>query len=118
MAFNERKVVFFKSYFQDFYLEQDEEARKKIAYTLNLIQKSERVSEKFLKHLTGTTGIYEVRISCSSKIYRVLCCFDEGSLVVLFNGFIKKTQKTPLKEIVTAEKLKKEYFNEKGKRKK
>jgi len=118
MSFSERKIIFFKSYFQDFYIEQDGEARKKIAYTLNLIQKSERVSEKFLKHLTGTAGIYEIRVSSSSNIYRILCCFDEGNLVVLFNGFVKKTQKTPTREIAKAEKLKKEYFDEKGKCKK
>ena len=61
--------------------------------------------------------IFEIRIEVASNIYRVFCCFDKGNLVVLFNGFQKKTQKTPKNEIELAEKLKKEYFNEKEKRK-
>ena len=48
-----------------------------------------------------------------SNIYRIFCCFDRGNLVVLFNGFQKKTQKTPGKEIDLALKLKEEYFNSK-----
>lgn len=46
-------------------------------------------------------------------IYRVFCCFDEGKLIVLFNGFQKKTQKTPINEIEKAMRIKKEYFESK-----
>lgn len=49
--------------------------------------------EKFLKHLTGTDGLYEVRVEYQSNIYRIFCCFDEDKLVILFNGFRKKDQK-------------------------
>jgi len=66
--------------------------------------------------LAGTNGLYEIRIEFQSNIYRIFCCFDIGNLVVLFNGFQKKTQKTPKKEIDLALKLKDEYFNEKKKR--
>jgi phage-related protein len=45
----------------------------------------------------------------------VFSFFDEGNLVILLNGFQKKTQKTPKNEIELAEKLKKEYFDEKAK---
>ena len=66
-----------------------------------------------MKHIEGTNGLYEVRIELGSNIYRIFCCFDDGRLVVLFNGFQKKTQKTPKSQIDKAEKLKNEYFNEK-----
>jgi len=73
----------------------------------------DRVPEKFLKHLEGTEGLFEVRVEYQSNNYRIFCCFDEGRLVVLFNGFQKKTQKTPKKEIEKAERLMKEYFQSK-----
>lgn len=77
---------------------------------LELIKQVDRVPEKFLKHLNGTNGLYEIRVAYQSNIYRIFCCFDEGKLVVLFNGFQKKTQKTPKKEIEKAERLMDEYF--------
>ena len=63
--------------------------------------------------MTGYEGLYEIRIEYQSNIYRIFCCFDKGQLVVLFNGFQKKTQKTPKKEIDRAMQLKKEYFQTK-----
>jgi phage-related protein len=66
-----------------------------------------------LKHLTGADGLYEIRIEYQSNIYRIFCCFDKGNLVILFNGFQKKTQKTPNNELEKAEKLKNEYFENK-----
>jgi phage-related protein len=73
----------------------------------------DRVPEKFLKHLTGTEGLYEIRVEHGSNIYRIFCFFDEGQLVILLNGFQKKSQKTPAKEIDKAERLKKEYLEDK-----
>ncbi len=67
--------------------------------------------------MTGTDGLYEVRIEFGSNIFRVFCCFDEGNIIVLFNGFQKKTQKTPQSEIDRALRIKKEYFDEKLKNK-
>lgn len=69
--------------------------------------------QKFFKNLENTDGIYEIRVIITFKSIRILCFFDKGELVVLTNCFIKKTQKTPRKEIKMAEKLKKEYINEK-----
>ncbi len=69
----------------------------------------------YFDHLTGTDGIWEIRTQVGGNIFRVFCCFDKGNLVILLSGFHKKTQKTPQKEIVKAERLKKEYFNEKVK---
>jgi len=79
-----------------------------------LIKQVDRVPEKFLKHLTGTNGLYEIRVEYQSNIYRIFCCFDEGKLVVLFNGFHKKSQKILQKEIDKAQQLMKDYFNNKN----
>lgn len=73
----------------------------------------ERVPETYLKHLENTDGLYEIRIQSGSDIFRIFCFFDKGQLVVLANGFQKKTQKTPKKEIELALKIKAEYENDK-----
>ena len=62
------------------------------------------------RFIEESDGIYEIRIEIESNIYRIFCCMDDGALVVLFNGFQKKSQKTPRKEIKRAEAIKKEYF--------
>lgn len=105
-----RKIIFYENYFIEFYQQLDQKVKGKIQYVFELIKQVDRVPEKFLKHLTRTNGLYEIRIEYQSNIYRVFCCFDEGQLVVLFNGFQKKTQKTPKKEIDKAQQLMKEYF--------
>jgi phage-related protein len=110
MKFVERKIIFHDRHFVDFYLEQSIKVQEKIEFVLRIIRQVERVSRKFLSPMEGADGLYEVKIEFSSNIYRIFCCFDEGNLVVLFNGFQKKTQKTPLKEIEKAVKLKREYF--------
>ena len=107
----ERQIVFHEHYFQDFYLEQTKTVREKIGYVFRVIKTVERIPEKFLKHLEGTDGLYEIRIEVNSNIYRIFCCFDKGNLVVLFNAFQKKSQKTLKKAIELAEKLMREYFN-------
>jgi phage-related protein len=80
---------------------------------LNLIEELKNIPEIYLKHLKGTSGLYEVRIQQGNNIFRVFCFFDEGKLVVLMNGFQKKTQKTPKNEIEKALKIKNEYEQEK-----
>ena len=110
-----RKIIFYESYFIEFYNKQNKKVKIKIQYVLELIKQVDRVPKKFLKHLSGTNGLYEIRIEYQSDIYRVFCCFDEGKLVVLFNGFQKKTQKTPKKEIEKGERIMKEYFERKNK---
>ena len=109
-----RQIIFFKSYFIEFYQSQNDKLKGKIKYTFELIEQVERVPEKFLKHLSGTNGLYEIRIEYQSNIYRIFCCFDEGKLVVLFNAFQKKTQKTPKKELDKAKELMKLYFEQKN----
>ncbi|MNF88927.1 hypothetical protein D3C85_72840 [compost metagenome] len=109
-----RKIIFYENHFIEFYQKQDEKVKVKIQYVLELIKQVDRVPEKFLKHLTGTDGLYEVRVEYQSNIYRIFCCFDEGKLVILFNGFQKKDQKTPKGELEKALKLMNEYFEVKG----
>ena len=109
-----RKIIFHENHFIEFYQKQDEKVKVKIQYVLELIKQVDRVPEKFLKHLVGTDGLYEVRVEYQSNIYRIFCCFDEGKLVILFNGFQKKDQKTPKGELEKALKLMKEYFEQKG----
>jgi|SRR5690606_10094451 len=108
-----RTIIFFENHFIEFYQKQEEKVKSKIQYVFELIRQVDRVPEKFLKHLTGTDGLYEIRVEYDSNIYRIFCCFDEGQLIVLFNGFQKKSQKTPQKEIDKASQLKKDYFNSK-----
>jgi phage-related protein len=109
----QRQIVFHGTYFVEFYLEQPEKVQEKIEFVFKVIRTVQNVPKKFLEHLTGTDGLYEIRIEFESNIYRIFCCFDKGKLVVLFNGFQKKTQKTPKKEIDLALRLKDEYFNSK-----
>lgn len=108
-----REIKFYKHYFNEFFVEQSEKVRRKIAQTLVWLQTIDRLPVSILKHIEGVNRLYEIRIEYSGNIYRVFCCFDEGSLVILFNGFQKKTQKTPAREIDKAEQLMNEYFKSK-----
>ena len=78
-----------------------------------MIEELERIPETYLKHIENTDGLFEIRIQQGSDIFRIFCFFDQGQLVVLANGFQKKTQKTPKKEIEMALKIKAEYENDK-----
>jgi len=106
----DRQIIFYGDYFIDFYKALDLKVKQKVKHVLELIRQVNRVPEKFLAPMSGYDGLFEVRIECQSNIYRVFCCFDEGKLIVLFNGFQKKTQKTPKNEIEKAMRLMKEYF--------
>ena len=109
----ERKIIFHGQHFADFYLEQTTRVQEKIEYVFKLLRTVERVPKKFLKHLENTDGLFEIRVEMDGNIYRIFCCFDEGNIVVLFNAFQKKSQKTPKQELDLAQKLMKEYFNQK-----
>ncbi len=65
--------------------------------------------------MTGTNGLYEIRIEYQSNVYRIFCCFEKGKLIVLFNGFQKKTQKTPKNELEKALNIMNAYFQQKNK---
>ena len=113
MKFIERQIVFYENHFMEFFLAQQPAVQEKIEFVLSLVRQVERVPQKFLKHIEGADGIFEIRIELGSNIFRVFCCFDEGHLVVLVNGFQKKTQKTPMKMIEKATQLKQSYFEQK-----
>ena len=87
--------------------------KAKIVWTFDLIEELQRVPETYLKHIENTDGLYEIRVQLGSDIFRIFCFFDQGQLIVLANGFQKKTQKTSRKEIEMALKIKAEYENEK-----
>lgn len=108
-----RSVVFYKDYFERFFLQQREKVKNKIIWTLELIEEIQNVPETYLKHIENTNGLFEIRVQLGSDIFRIFCFFDHGQLVVLANGFQKKTQKIPAKEIEKALKIKKEYESEK-----
>ena len=108
-----REVLTYGEYFSDFYRKLDKKARLKVDWTINLLETFEIVPTKYFKYLTGTDGIWEIRVEYASNIYRILCFFDQGKLIVVTNVFQKKTQKTPKTEIERALRLKKQYFDEK-----
>ena len=101
--------------FWTFYNMQTKKVQARILWTIRLIRDIQLVPEKYLKHITGTEGIYEIRVGSGSDIFRIFCFFDEGRLVILINAFQKKTQKTPTEEIEKAKKLKKQYYEDKTK---
>ena len=109
----QRRLKTYGSYFIDFYNSLREDIQEKIDWVFEIVKNAEHIPKKFFDHLSGSDGIFEIRIEYESNIYRVLCFFDKGNIVVLLNSFQKKTQKTPPKEIALAEKLKKQYFIDK-----
>ncbi|WP_018626053.1 type II toxin-antitoxin system RelE/ParE family toxin [Niabella aurantiaca] len=104
-----RHIHLYKNYFTDFYSKLTQKVKDKIIWTFRLIETIEQVPADYLKHLEGTDGLYEIRVQAGNDIFRIFCFFDEGKLVVLANGFQKKTQKTPRAEIEKALKIKREY---------
>ena len=107
-----RTIKFYKHYFNHFFAEQTPQVRKKIAQTLVWIEEVDRLPVYLFQNIEGVNGLFEIRIEFGGNIFRIFCCFDKGNLVVLFNAFQKKTQKTPRREIEKARKLMTEYFNE------
>lgn len=110
-----RQLIYFRNYYWDFFNSQTEEVKDKIDYVLFLVIVADRIPKKFFEKMTGYDGLFEIRIEFISNIFRIFCCFDEGNIVVLFNGFQKKTQKTPKSEIDKALLIKEEYFEYKKK---
>ena len=109
-----RNIFYYKNYYLDFFKTLDSEVKNKFNWTLKLIATVERVPAKYFKHIEDSTALYEIRVEFGGNIFRVFSFFDKGQLVILINGFQKKSQQTPKKEIERAEKLKKQYFDEKN----
>lgn len=106
-----RQIVFYKDYFQVFFEKQSKKLKAKIVWTFELIEDIQRVPDTYLKYIEN--GLYEIRVQNGNNIFRIFCFFDEGRLVIIANGFQKKTPKTPKNEIELAFKIKAEYENEK-----
>jgi phage-related protein len=111
-----RHIFYYKHYYIEFLNEQTEEVQKKFSWTLELIATIDHVPKKYFQHMEGTVGLYEIRVEVGNNIFRAFAFFDEGQLIIVANGFQKKTQKTPKNEIELAKKIKKMYFNEKNKK--
>lgn len=110
-----RHIVVFEDHFKVFRQTISRDALKKVYHVLTLIMTVETIPERFFKAVKERKGLYEIRVDYEGNIYRIFCCFDAGNLIILFNGFQKKTQKTPTEQLDKAEALMKEYFSLKNK---
>lgn len=106
-----RRILTYGGYFQAFMSTLNEKEQEKIEYGLLLLKTLDRLPNKFVKLIRD--GLYELRTEYGGNIFRIFFIFDEGRIVVLFNGFQKKSQKTPHKEIEKALKIKEEYYADK-----
>jgi len=102
-----RRILFYGPHFQAFYDEQSEKAQKKTDFVLSLIAGVERVPEKYLKHVEGTKGLYEVRVRAGREALRIFCFFGDGGSLIFLNAFKKLSGKTPGREIALALELRK-----------
>ena len=107
----DRKILTYGGYFERFMESLTTNEQQKVKYGLLLLKTQDRVSTKFVKHLREE--IYELRTTYNGNIYRVFFIFDDGNIVVLFNGFQKKTQNTPVSEVELALKIKVQYYADK-----
>jgi len=104
-----RNIIFYEDHFEKFFVNQRKRVKDKIIWTLSLIEELPIVPETYLKHIKSTNGLYEIRIKDSRDIFRIFCFFDSGKLIVLMNGFQKKSQKTPKNDLEKALKIKDDY---------
>lgn len=110
-AVMKRRIRTYGGFFEAFMESLTEKEQEKILYGLLLLKSQERLSKKFVKLIRD--GVYELRTEYGGNIFRVFFIFDEGDIVVLFNGFQKKTQKTPKNEIEKAIRIKEAYYADK-----
>ena len=108
-----REVIAYENHFKEFLKKQPRKVQDKIYKVIEIIETIEIIPNQYFKSLKGTKDLFEARIKLSSNIWRIFCFFDEGKLVILLNGFQKKTQKTPKKEIQVAEGRKRDSLKRK-----
>ena len=106
---NERSIRSYKHYFAEFIKSIGKPEAAKVFYVLDMLKTGQRISEKFVKFIRE--GLFEIRAEYGGNIFRVFFIFDDGNIVILFNGFQKKT---PSSEINKALRLKEEYYETKG----
>lgn len=107
-----KKIIAYKNYFNDFLNELSTQERKKFLRALDLLMTEEKIPYHYIKYIRD--GIYEFRTNYGNNEFRVFFIYDGNTVVVLFNAFRKKTQKTPENEIKKAIRLKEEYYETKG----
>ena len=110
-ALEMRKIRTYGGYFESFMQKLSEKEQEKVQYGLLLLKTQGRLPKKFVRFIRD--GIFELRTEFGGNIFRVFFIFDEGEMVVLFNGFQKKTQKTPSGEIEKALRIKEAYYADK-----
>ena len=107
-----KQIVAYKDYYKDFYESLSQKEKDKVDRVMVLMQSENRLPAHYIKPLED--GINKLRISVPNKELRVFFIYDGEQLVILFNCFVKKTQKTPRTEIEKAVRLKKEYYEQKN----
>ncbi len=110
---SKRQLFFFKNYFRDFYDIQRPKVKKRIIWTLKVIEDVDKIPEIYFKHVEGSDGLYEIRVQSGNDIFRIFSFFDKNKLIIVGHGFQKKTQKTPQSQLNMAEKIRKEYYESK-----
>ena len=106
-----RQIITYGGYFERFIATLSMKELLKLNYIISLLETEDRIPVRFIKFIRD--GLYELRMEYNSNIYRVFFIFDDGQVVVLFNGFQKKSQKTPSGEIEKALKIKEAYYGDK-----
>ena len=110
-----REIVFYRlsngrSPVEEFLDSLSDKVARKVVWVLKLIEDLDRVPAQYFKKLVNTADMWEVRVQYSGNIYRILCFFHGGKVVVLTHAFQKKTQKAPSTAIQIAETRKQDYF--------
>jgi len=111
---NIRPVFYYKNFYLDFFQCLNSDVKKKLIWTIKFIATSQSVPVEFLKRIENANGLYEIRLEVGADFYRVLCFFDNEKLIILINGFRKKSKRTSIREIELGQRIKKEYFYEKN----
>ena len=104
-----------KSPVEDFLDSLSGKQAQKVIWVLRLVEELDVVPRQYLKKLVNTDDIWEVRVQFGGNIFRLLGFFDGTTLMILTNGFAKKSQKTPRQEIELATRRKNEYLSRKRK---
>jgi phage-related protein len=116
-----REIRFYRNASGDCPVEQflndlDPKHAQKVAWVLKLVKELPLVPKQYLKKLEGTDELWEVRAEFGGNAFRLLGFWDAGNLVILTNGFAKKTQKTPSREIDLAALRRRDYLDRKARR--
>lgn len=110
-----REILFYRTEsgecpVEDFLNSLDSKQARKVAWVMQAVEEIDKVPAAYLKKLTNTDDIWEIRVQSGNTIFRFLGFFDKGNFIILTNGFQKKTQKTPRSEIFLSEQRKQDYL--------